>query len=70
MSLRKLTYVILLMVLLLMVGAGIFPSPLTIALAVGGTSVLVLLQVYAVLRDEDGAPTAHRRPNYAGHQRK
>ncbi|MEM1358082.1 MAG: hypothetical protein AAGF89_07785 [Bacteroidota bacterium] len=70
MKLLNFTFLIFLAVIALMVFAAFFPSPLTVFLAASGSAVLVVYQVYAVLRDDGPTFTPEKQPNFPGYQRK
>jgi hypothetical protein len=54
MPLQKISMIIFLALLALLLLAGLYPTPLSILLVAGASSALVLLQTYAVLRDDSG----------------
>lgn len=68
MRLQRTSTIIFLLLLALLVFAGFFPSPLTIMLVASASSALVLVQVYAVLRDDAGA--VKKKPHLGHYQAK
>ena len=70
MPLSSLTPFILLAAILLLILTGLFPSPWMIGLTAGVSSLLVLWQAYAILRDDTGPVALEDRSKYKGYLRK
>ena len=70
MQLQLISRFILLLAILLLVLTGIFPSPLKIGLTAATSSILVLWQAYAILRDDSGATPYDELSRYDGYLRK
>lgn len=58
---------ILLLALLLLALTGFFPSPFMIGLTAAASSVLVLWQAYAILRDDSPTDLSRHRSRYKGY---
>lgn len=70
MKLLSTSRTIFLLALLSLAIAGFFPSPLTIGLTAGVSSLLVIWQTYAILRDDGAAARQGGPPVYEGYQNK
>lgn len=70
MQLQFVSRFILLLAILMLVLTGIFPSPLMIGLTAAVSTVLVLWQAYAILRDDSGATPYDALSRYDGYLRK
>jgi hypothetical protein len=60
---------ILILAVLLLIMTGFFPSPFMIGLTAAASSVLVLWQAYAILRDDSGATPPEELSPYEGYLR-
>jgi hypothetical protein len=69
MQLHIVSRFILILAVLFLVITGFFPSPLTIGLTAAASSVLVLWQAYAILRDDSGATPPGEQSRYEGYLR-
>ncbi|WP_020570458.1 hypothetical protein [Neolewinella persica] len=70
MKLQIISRSILFLAVLLLVLTGFFPSPTMIALTATASSVLVLWQAYAILRDDSGLTPYDKLSKYDGYLRK
>lgn len=69
MQLSSVSGLILLLAVILLALTGFFPSPFMIGLTAAATSVLVLWQAYAILRDDSGTASAEDLSPYDGYLR-